>query len=328
MKHDIDLFGEDFPSDRRFKTERIGRLLNIVFHGGTFGNFLRYFLDKFSKSTPEIDEEPFTDIGTGHSTSKIRFSGMIQRYHQNFIIDNEASTNLPVCLITPSTRKHYLYLKKAQWYRPRDSKISPDDLWNKPFNEIEDHAGRKNIDTIMKLYDMKDVTDLSLIPKFIIRDWYKLEFLQELPDTYNYQWFDKYKRHPFFEKQKVFHLDLETFFNWDHFMRNITILNDIFAIELDFRRKAEMKEIFDKGLSLDAIRLECNLVEDVLTNWTDADLDQLDVSSEAFIYSELERANPNILLPLSNNFFKNTKEIKQFIDHFPNWYRRPNPNLG
>ena len=88
-----------------------------------------------------------------------------------------------------------------------------------------------------------------------------------------------------------------------------------------------MKELFNKGLSLDSIRQECNLVEDVLDNRSDLRLDQLDVSTEAFIYAEMEKTNPEIQMPLTNRFFRDAEEIRQFIEHYPNWYRRPNPNI-
>jgi hypothetical protein len=326
MKHDIDLW-QDYPMDHRWDQDQNASLLNIVFHGGTFGNFLRYFLERFSTKTPNIPRLPFTDTGTSHAFRNKDFSGLIQRYHSSFINDNEGHTGLPVCLITPSTKKHFLYLKKAQWFRAGDFKISPDDLWSKAIGEMPEVIANQ-VKGIIKLYDIKDTAHFTWIPKFIIRDWYKLEFLQDLEDTHNYQWFDALKKHPFWEEQKMFHLDLETFFDWDSFVENITELDDMFGLALDFDRQAEMKEIFDRGLSLDVVRQECNLVEDVLANRSDLRLDQLDVATEAFIYAETEKANPDIQMPLTIRFFRDAEEIRQFIEHFPNWYRRSNPNLG
>jgi hypothetical protein len=329
MADDIDIFWtpEGHARDRRWDRDQNAGLLNIVFQGGTFGNFLRYFLERFSTKTPDIAGNPFTDTGTSHTLENKDFSGLIQRSHQSFINDNEGNTDLPVCLITPSTGKHFLYLKKAQWFRAGDRKISPDDLWKKAVGEMPEVLAVKAKE-IIKLYDIKDTAHFTWLPKFIVRDWYKLEFLQDLEGTYHYRWFDTFKTHKFLEGQKVFHLDLETFFNWDTLLGNITELDEVFDLALDFNRQVEMKEIFDMGLSLDTIRQECNLAEDVLTNQSDLRLDQLDVATEAFIYAEMEKANPNIQMPLTNRFFRDAEEIKQFIEHDPNWYRRPNPNIN
>ena len=328
MKHDIDIFGDfDGPPDHRWDQDQNAKLLNIVFQSGTFGNFLRYFLERFSTRTPDIIVDPFTKTGTVHVLGNKDFSGLIQKYHQSFINDNEGHTGLPVCLITPSTKKHFLYLKKSHSFRVGDHKISPDDLWKKAIGDMPAIL-KSYVQAIIKLYDIKDTAHFTWIPKFIVRDWYKLEFLQDLKDTYNYQWSGAFENHEFFNDQKVFRLDLETFFDWDTFVENITELNDMFDIDLDFDRQAEMKELFNKGLSLDIIRQECNLAEDVLTNRSDLMLDQLDVATEAFIYAEMEKANPDIQMPLTNRFFRDAEEIKQFIEHYPNWYRRPNPNIN
>jgi len=330
MKHDIDLFvnNRDLhnPPDHRWHRDQNAKLLNIVFQAGTFGHFLKYFLERFSTKTPNITENPFTEIGTSHVLKPNDFSGLIQTYHHWFIKENEGNTNLPICLITTSTEKHHLYLKKAHLFRVGDYKISPDDLWSKPIGEMPERL-KNSTHSIIELYDIKDTAHFTWIPKFIVRDWYKLEFLQDLKDTYDYQWAKAFENHEFFNDQKVFRLDLETFFGWDTFVGNITELNDMFDLDLDFDRQAEMKELFNKGLSLDIIRQECNLVEDVLDNQSDLRLDQLDVSTEAFIYAKMEKANPEIQMPLTNRFFRDVEEIRQFIEHYPNWYRRPNPHL-
>jgi hypothetical protein len=327
MKHDIDLFGTDYPMDHRWDQDQNAKLLNIVFKGGTFGHFLRYFLERFSTRTPNIPILPFTDTGTSHVLKNKQLSGLIQRYHQSFINDNEGNTNLPICLIAPSTKKHFLYLKKAQWFRAGDSKISPDDLWKKAVGEMPTSLTDK-VKEIIKLYDIKDTAHFTWIPKFIVRDWYKLEFLQDLEDTHNYQWFEQFKKHPFWEAQKVFRLDQETFFDWDTFVENITELNDMFGLALDFDRQAEMKEIFDRGLSLDTIRQECNLAEKVIdNNNSDESLKGLDVATEAFIYAEMEKANDFIQMPLTNRFFRDAEEIRQFVEHYPTHYKAMNPNM-
>ncbi len=326
MKHEINLFGSQFPSDRRWDIDRNAKLLNIVFLGGTFGNFLKYFLEKFSNKTPNIVEDPFTDLGTSHAIKDTEYSGLIQKYHPQFINDNEGQTGLPICLIVASTKKHYLYLKQAQWFRGGDNKISPDDLWKKAVGEMSDKIKDHALD-IIKKYDIKETAHFSWLPKFIVRDWYKCDFLMKQNDTYEYQWVDTLKNHPFFKKQKTYQLDLETFFDWEIFLKNITELNDVFSLDLNFDRREEMKEVFDKGLSLDFIRQECNMTDDVFSNEEDIEFKNLNVATEAFIYAEMELRNDFIQMPLTNRFFRDLAELNQFIEHYPDHYKAMNPNM-
>ena len=327
MKHMIDLWGTEWPPAYRWDNDKNAKILNIVFQGGTFGNFLKFFLDKFSKLSPDLPGDIFTDTGTSHNRESIKFSGLIQKYHSSFINDNKGETQLPICLILPTTRKHHLYLKMSQWFRSGHRKVVPDDLWRMALGEMPGWL-REVARKVIELYDInKEKAHFSWIPKFIIRDFYKLEFLQDIKDTYNHQWFDTFKSHEFFGSQKVYHLDLEAFFNWETFLTNITELDRLFRLSLDFDRYEEMKHIFDKGLKLDRYRQECNRIEATVDGGLEGELSGLDVSSEAFIYAHYERQFPDIQMPLTNRFFRDTEEIKQFLEYFPNWYRRPNPNL-
>lgn len=325
MKQEINIFDEQ-PSPLRTDRDRNAKLLNIVFIGGTFGNFLKYFLERFSKKTPVMEKDPFTEIGTSHALKSKDFSGLIQKYHLGFINDNEGQTDLPICLIVASTKKHYLYLKQAQWFRAGDTKISPDDLWKKAIGEMPEQIKNHAMD-IIKLYNIKETAHFSWLPKFIVRDWYKCGFLMKQHDTYEYKFFEILKKHPFFKKQKTFELDLETFFYWKTFLENIKKMNDVFSLDLDFDRSEEMKEVFDRGLAMDKIRQECNMTDQVFRNDSDIDFRGLNVATEAFIYAMAELENDFVQMPLTNRFFRDLAELNQYVEHYPSHYKAMNPNL-
>jgi hypothetical protein len=168
------------------------------------------------------------------------------------------------------------------------------------------------------------------IPKFIVRDWYKLEFLQPLHITHHYRVFDTLKNHLFFKKQKIKHFPLESFFSFELFIKEIKILNKFFSLELDFDRMSEMQSIFEMAYELDRLRQKASLtikITDMLSAENDIEIPELGVLFEAFIYAFIEKTNPLIQAPLTNYFFKNTKEIKEYLKNYPSWYQRPNPNL-
>ena len=324
MKLDIDLFsGHD--KNTRWDTYQKADLLNIIFQGGTFGNFLKHFLEKFSTKTPPVSFDPSSSIGTWNAKGT-KYSGLIQRYHSHFINDNEGQIDLPVCMIVPSTKKHFLYLKKAQWFRSGDLKFEPDLLWKKAVGEMPEEL-KKSAYSIKELYGIEEKAHFSWIPKFIVRDWYKLEFLLNLDETYNYQWFEKLKNHTFFKQQNTYLLDLETFFNWDIFINNILELDRVFKLGLDFTKKEDMKILFEQGLLRDEIRQESNLAVDVIDGMKETSLTDLDVSTEGFIYAELEKSNDFIQMPLANQFFRDTEELRQFVEFYPHHYKAMNPNM-
>ena len=326
MKHTINLWDKDFADDHRWDIDQNASLLNIVFNGGTFGHFLKFFVDKFSKLSPDLLGDPYTDTGTSHAVKSVKFSGLVQRYHPSFINDNQGNVGLPVCLILPTTRKHHLYLKIAQWFRAGEKRITPDDLWRKPLGEMPEWL-REVAQQVIELYGIHKASHFSWLPKFIIRDFYKLEFLEDIEDTHNYQWFDAFKSHQFFGLQKTYHLDLESFFNWETFLKNMTELDRVFGLSLDFGRIDEMKDLFDRGIELDIHRQECNKVERILDGSFEGQVSGMDVSSQAYIYAEMEKKHDFIQMPLTNRFFRDTEELKQFVEYYPNHYKAMNPNM-
>jgi len=334
MEQDIDIFADlgGISRDHRWDHDRNAKLLNIIFHGGTFGTFLKFFLDKFSMLSPDIEGDPFTQVGSSHNMGQRKFSGLIQRYHSSFINDNLGKKNLPICIITPSTRKHFLFLKKGQWFKPPSlnnyiaQEMSPDDLFKKAFGDMPEFL-QVRAKEIKDLYGLKETAYFSWIPKFIVRDWYKLEFIQDMKCFYQYRWFENLKEHKFFSEQQVFHLDMESFFDSKVFMNNMETLDGRFDIKLDFGKRQQMLDLFERGLKLDPIRQECNKIEMMLDHGFDVDLKGLDVSSEAFIYAHFERKHQDIQMPMTNRFFRDCEEIKQYLEYFPAWYRRKNPNI-
>ena len=311
----------------RWDIKKNAELLNIVYLPGTFGNFLKYFVEKFSTKTPVMEKDPFSNDNNAHALRLKEYSGMVQRYHPSFIVDNEGTRDLPICIIVPSMDpKHSLYLKRAQLFKYAKFNARPDDLWKKPLGEMPDVI-KEYTSSILKLYEIKETSHFSWIPKFIVRDWYKLEFLYDIKDTYQYNQFKLFKEHPFFEHHRTYKLDLEAFFDWEVFIESITEMNDMFDLSLDFEMQSEMKNLWEKGKKVDKSRQECIIAEDVL-NGKDHNLKDLEVSTEAFIYAMLEKRHPTIQMPLTNRFFRDTDEIKQYIEHFPNWYCRKNPNIG
>jgi hypothetical protein len=323
-----------YPIDYRWDINQNGKLLSIVFVGGCFGNFLKYFIERFSTKTPAMEEDPFTDLGTSHAITKRKFSGLVQRYHLSFMNDNQKEKDLPICLILPSldpesaiAKKHLLYMTQSRIFRAGDRKAKPDHLWQKAIGEMTDPGLKSYVESIIKLYNIKDPAHFTWLPKFIVRDWYKLSFLEEFKEQYHYRFFKKLETHDFFKKQKTHRFALEAFFDWQNFIREIKELDNVFGLSLNFTREAEMKEIFEKGLELDELRQECNLAEKVIERDIDIDFVNLDVSTEAFIYAEMEKKNDFIQMPTTNRFFRDTAELYQFIEHYPTHYKAMNPNM-
>ena len=307
--------------------------LQIIFMAGTFGNFLKFFLEKFSTLSPDLAGDPFTDTGTSHTPDlrrDVKWSGTFHKAHLHEWYDEnlqDGREQVPICAILPSSSKDYLYLKKAHWYRAGDSQISPDWLWQKPIGEMPTEL-KPICEQILSLYQVKEKAFYSWIPKFIVRDFYKKEFLAPLDQTENFLFVKQFRSDKLFKDHETIFIDLEAFFRWETFQENIKKLDENFGLQIDWSRSSEMQKLFQKGYDLDTIRQECNLAQEALNDpKADLPLNDLDVSVEAYIYAEMEKKNDFVQMPLTNRFFRDTAEMNQFIEFYPNHYKAMNPNM-
>lgn len=319
----------DYPSDYRWDKDKNANVCNIVFLGGTYGNFLKFFIEKFSKLTPDISiEGAFNEIGAFDLSSKnIKYSGKIQRYHAEFINDNINETNLNVCQILPTKDTSYLYLTAGIQYRGGNHKFLHDDLYNIKIAEQQEFY-LKYVDNIKKTYNINSINE---IPKFLVRDWLKLGFLVKIENNIIYKNFKTFATHDFFKKQYTFQFPLESFFFLDLFLENLKKLDNFFNLCIDWDRLNEMRDIFNYIFKMDVMRknfIKTLKVCESIDHRKIIDIPDLPVIFEAYIYAHIEKNSADKILPLTNYFFKNTKEIYDFLEYLPNWYKLKNPNIN
>ena len=325
----IDIYTPGHPHNYRWDKDKNAKICNIVFLGGTYGNFLKFFIEKFSNLTPDIPiEKSFNDIGTfDMSKQNVKYSGKIQRYHAEFINDNIDEIGLNVCQILPTEDSSYLYLVAAMQYRGGNFKYLHDTLYKTKVKEQQEFY-LKYVDNIKKTYNIDNIEE---IPKFLVRDWLKLSFLGKIENNVIYKNFKSFSEHDFFKKQNTFQFPFESFFSFDFFLENLKKLDNFFNLCIDWNRLSEMRDLFNKLLEIDIIRKE--FIETLkLCKQIDkkeiSDIPKFLVVFEAYIYAHIEKSSIDKILPLTNYFFKNTKEIYDFLKYLPNWYKIKNPNIN
>ena len=288
-------------------------ILNIAFQGGTYGNFLRYFLDKFSTLTPKIIDNPVTKLGTYHG--KIKYSNNFEIYHPNC---ETKDLTLPHCVITIS-HDDILLLQRTVYSRPGDMNLLLND------NHIIFKNVPKNFDdrSIEKLYGVK-VDENTKVPRYILRDFVKLGF----SDIKNHGYIVENERiinQPF---QNVFWLPVASFWDSKKFFEQMSKLNEKFNLHLKLDAEAQdIHNSFIENIPQLKTLHRCTKIITAIENNKSLLIPNLDLVEEAYIYSWIETTHRNILAPFTNTFFKNTKEITEYIEWYPHFYHGMNPTL-
>jgi hypothetical protein len=297
---------------------KMERICNVVFQGGAHGNFLRYYIDKFSKLTPNIDQLPFTDNGTSHN--EIQYSGMVDRYHPYKQPPYFRNTDEPHVLITID-QQDILFLQRIVNMRAGDQKI---DLNNDTIKLSKSYIENFDIEhTFKKLYG-KDVNENTEIPKFIFRDFLKLAFLDPSKDGFIKR-DNEYRKHM---PDNTFLFPVSAFWNEDKFKTIIQEMSDKHNLKIE--QSTESHEIYQKFIqNISQYRTidRCDKIIKSLKDGTNTYTTDLDTVEQAYISAWIEKNHDFVSVPLCDYFFTTTKEINNWLEWYPQFYKAMNPNL-
>lgn len=293
-------------------------MINIAFPAGTHGNFLRYFLDRFSSLTPDIIEEPFTNTGASHK--QIKYSSKFQKYHPNNSSPYFKNTNQQHILITID-ENDLLFLQRIIHKRIGDYNVNlSQDYIQLPDNYIQ---GLNISARFFQVY-RKKINEFIKVPKFIFRDFFKLHFLNIAHDGYIFEQ-KKYLREL---PKQVLYFPVSAFWNREKFFDEIEILNKKLDLKLVLDKKSEdIFNTFQNDIKELPTKNRCNEIIGCLKDKKDFDLSDVDVIEQAYISAWVEQNYSFITMPNTNYFFKNTKELLNWIEWYPEHYKAMNPNL-
>lgn len=287
-------------------------LLTIVGQPGLHHNFLRYILESCSELTPEIKRLPFTSTGTSHM--QLDYSGKFDKIQGRPVCDTDKG---PFVLCVADD---ILYFERASISREGDR--------NNDLKKIENFKNwqqwnKHYVDKIQKDYKINQNQN---IPKFILRDSVKNSYLdlknkglvlenQKLIDSVRNTKTDNY----FFP--------VSSFFSLEKFVNELTKLDVKYKLNLKFDK---IPYIYNNFLQRNKILQSHFIVDKILKavqNKKNIEIPDLDVYQEAYIYAKLEQTNDFIIMPMTENFFTNTKEIIEYLQFYPQHYKAMNPNL-
>lgn len=295
----------------------MGNIINIAFQGGTHGHFLRFTLDKYSGLTKPLEGTPFTENGTSHNDHVC--SEEIVEYHPAMKgQDCFRNINEPHILITVE-ESDLLTLERTVTLRANDYKINTSqDIINLSDMFLEHFPWA---DAFMKYYRL-DIKRTKQVPKCLMRDFYKLSFLD--PEHNGFLVRDRRWRKN--KPQSTFEFPVSHFWDKAKFLNKLKEVDQMFSLQLDLS-DLSMHDEFIKRMPVLKTRHRAEMVVDCIKLGKDISITDIDTVEQAYISAWIERNNDFILVPFSNDFFGSTGEIIEWINYYPPHYKAMNPNL-
>lgn len=284
---------------------------------GCHGHYLMYLIDRLSNKTPPIDHLPFNELGNSHND--IGYSGFVEHVPPRDQKKKYTNSNIIKIIFT----NDILYQERAAMNRAGDADR---DLHNvhKDIAFLQTYAENfyKKIQDLYKI-------ESDRVPKWMLRDVYKIGFLDwekqgsVIKNKNDIQWINENLS----DTNVIEFVHVSEFFEVGSLEECLKRLDKKFSLELDLSPLAEVHEVFIEKNKILQSNQNTKITLDAVYTGKCIDLPSLDILQQAYVYAELEKKYKFVTMPLTNDFFKTSDEIIQYVSLFPNHYKAMNPNL-
>ena len=290
----------------------------ILNSSGCHGHYLNYLIDHLSKNSPSIKGLPFNNLGNSHL--KLNYSGYARFLDADQYQDKNLKNSKIIKIIYPND---ILYFERVAMARAGDANR---DLHNLHLDiSFMERYNEKFYKKIKKLYNISS----NSIPKFILRDAYKMGFLDwenqgsVISSKENIAWINNNLKN----NNNLYFFEVNKFFSLQSITNELKIIDEHFDLNLNLEELESIHTEFMKRNKILNTQKYTEQVLDAISNNRSMKIPELDILQQAYIYAKLEKNNDFITMPMTENFFIDTQEIIDYIKYYPEHYKAMNPNL-
>lgn len=289
----------------------LDKKIQIIYTPGTFGNLLRWLLNRFSSDCKfQHINDPWDKNNRVHEGDEKKL------YNQKFIRghqlkdknDQKPDPNAEKIVIT-FDQGELLFVERCGFYR-------------NPGNETE--KGRyqtiisNSTNTLLNLFNYNS----SGTSKIVAKEICKIQF----HDHENHSWWNSMRQ--FISHPNYHYFTIDAFYNKDLFVSQLEKIDKRFKLNLQIDKKI-IENITNKISQMYVVQTK-NRAHEVLyaiKNKENVDCNQLDILEQAWIEVILEKQHDSLIFPYGTNWFENTNQINEFVETYPSYLKHMNPRL-
>ena len=283
------------------------RQVQIIYAPGTWGNTLRWMLDRFSKESKfhSIDS-PWDKNGRTHGFKDEDFNNRFIRGHQLAgRFDSPVPNSFKIVM-----RFHpndLVFVERCGFYRNPGYET-----------DIKRHA--QVIERADNNFVQQAFGDTS--SKCVAKELYKIQF----HDLKNHAWWNAMNL--YIGNGDHYQFDLMSMFNETALVHELESISKILDLDLKIDDKViinVVRKIRDSHVVKTKDRVKNVL--DAIKAKEDVPCGDFDIIEQAFVETELEKINDCVLFPYGVNWFENTNGINDFLSTYPKYLKHMNPRL-
>jgi hypothetical protein len=285
--------------------------IQIIYAPGTFGNLLRWILNRFS---PDCKFQHIND--PWDKNNRVHEGDEKKLYNEKFIRGHQLKDEYgdkpdpdAEKIVITFDKDELLFVERCAFYR-------------NPGNETEQGRHQKIISNStnaqLKLFDLKQIVTSKMVAKEISKI--------QLHDHENHSWWNSMLQ--FISHPNHHHFTIDAFFNEKLFVSQLEKINKRFKLDLQIDEKI-IESIVNKINQMYVVQTKkrAEKVLDAIKNKENIDCSQLDILEQVWIEVILEKQHDSLIFPYGTNWFENTDQINEFLNTYPSYLKHMNPRL-
>ena len=284
---------------------------NIFYTAGCHGNFMKYLFDCHDQG--KVLASPFNENGNSHNRADMGYlnSNIDLCVQSNFKKLNDTTSSDNFAIVWEGFESFFYamtgYIDRGCLLEQPGIELLQKDL--KLYEKI--YGVDVHISEFLKQRLNYDVGMTGQPPRSVLRNYFLMSFYTHFDHNL---WMCNQELN-----QKRFR-EIQLFDILDRRLLKARLKN-IFGFVLDI--DSVHQDFMSKNLAYQQLKLVTSTLKDIADK-NDQQISGLNVISEAYILFCLEMKHFDIPFLMSNDFFKTTKDVVDYIDHFPGYMKRPN----
>ena len=286
----------------------IKKTIQVIYAPGCWGHAVRWMLDRFSpQSRFKGIDSPWDSADNVHGFKSRDYNPLFKRGHQ---LDGRFDSPDPDAdkIILSYEPLDILFVERCRFYRNPGMRIE--------HNRYNDIIARADKSFVKKTFGENNSS------KSVAKELTKIQF----HDSRSHAWWGAMNK--FNSEKEHYKLKMENLWDNRKLVEEFKNIDKKYKLELDIDEKV-IANVVDK-ISKEHVVQTKNRAFDVLTaisSGTNMACGDLDIMEQAYIETELEKANDCIIFPYGTNWFEHTNQITEFIDTYPTYLKHMNPRL-
>ena len=287
---------------------------------GSFGNFISYLID--SHVAGQLLNDPINASGScdGRETPTENLHGGESFYHLEDVINkNNSNLKFIACVWN---NEYFPYILHASYGRSNGGQYGGCGVKYLEKNFFDFAKKHDTNDFFNDIDDLKSYFNIDInennptVPRYILRQYFWLKLFKQEKHKFWHEnnWLKK--------QPGLIKLDIDEIIDYDKLVK---FFGRLFERTIDFKKlhnnfcekNQSMIDFVNAKKILTAVDQKRNITTDTIS-----------VIGEAFVLFELEKKYFDIPFFCRSNFFKSSREILDYVNHFPNVMKQPNKLFG